>query len=187
MADQITDHVAAALARQKQQYIGKPKVEAWIEILVTPVQRLEDALYALIIERTIDTAIGDQLDVIGALVGQARDGRSDADYRRFIRATITSNKASGLIEDVITVSRLVLDLGDTGYVVERQGTAAMRLRVDAGAVSDAVAEILARFLRKTAGGGVRMLVEYSTVAPADSFYWDTTDWDDGLEWWSALE
>lgn len=171
----VTDHVARGLARLKEQFKAKPNIEAWLTVLLTPVQRLEDALYQLLTERGIDNAIGAQLDALGKIVGQVRDGRTDEVYRRFIRARISVNKSNGLIEDVLTVTRLVLDDADADLLLSRTGPATLLLQILNVTIELEVAELLVGyFLRDTVAAGVQLILETSGgAAQADLLILDS--------------
>ena len=71
------------------------------------VQEIEDALRELLYGFDIDQSIGDQLDVIGSIVGQDRLGKSDDDYRIDIKIKIGINTSEGDIEKIITIWRLL--------------------------------------------------------------------------------
>ena len=143
---------------------------AFLSTLLAPFQDVENALYALLVERQIGTAAGDNLEIIGNLVGQARNGvTDDEDYRRYIRARIATNRSSGLIEQLLNVARLVLD--DTGatITVKNSGVAAVRMRVAGNPVTPTVADIAISFLRLAKAAGVRLVFDSSTAQPENTF------------------
>lgn len=104
-----TTHAEDAIARLIEQYKGKPRIEAFIQALADRVQDLEDTLYDIFFESAIANATGTQLDDIGDIVGQQRQGMLDAEYRTFVRARIKANRSSGRIEELIEILRLILD------------------------------------------------------------------------------
>lgn len=183
----ITDHVAQAIDRLPQQFKQKVNIEALLTALVTPVQTLENALYALLTERDVNSAIGQQLDDIGAIVGEARQGRLDDDYRRFVRARISTNKSKGTAADVLTVARLIIDDEDATLHLQWSGTASVVLAIEDVVSDPDVMDILISFLRNVVAAGVRIIVEYATVVEASMFFWDTTSWDGGLKWSDAVD
>lgn len=152
-----------------------------LRALVGPGQTVEDALQQLYSERRVDTAIGEQLDVLGRLVGQARNGMVDADYRRLIRARISVNRSKGTISDIITVSDLVVNDVLVTHQIDNQGIAALVIRLTGAPVTAAIAALLIPMLRDTVSAGVRILVEYSPNAFNTWFQWDTAGrgWDQG--------
>ncbi len=171
------DHTAIALARLPQQFRDKTNIEALIRALVGPATAIETALLALLAERSVTVAVGDQLTVLGDIVGQGRAGLDDDDYRRYIRARIATNKSNGLVSDLIKVARLVLDDDDAVLVVDQQGVAAVVVRVLEAVLDVAVRDILITFMRQTKSAGVRMLVETLTELEAASFAFDHYAWN----------
>lgn len=164
----ITDHADRAVARLAEQY-QKPKIQAFLRALIHPVQALENVAWQVYTERSVDNAVGAQLDILGRIVGQPRDGYADADYRRFIRARITVNRSDGVVEDLLLITRLIVDDEDAVVVAEPQYPGAIVIRVEGAAVSEAVADVCLVFLQEAASAGVRVMFEYSTVDPSLAF------------------
>lgn len=109
-------HVAEALGNYIQKFKGKPRLMALTTAYIEQIQDLEDAFYQLITDRTIETAVGAQLDGIGSIVGEAREGREDEDYRLAIRVRILLNLTNGTIEQVIEILSLATG-GKTIHVI----------------------------------------------------------------------
>src|SRR5262249_42034837 len=68
--------VIAALDRLCQYAKDKPNIAALLSALVAPAQDVEDAFQDLLTKRGIETGEGVQLDVVGKIVGQKRNGLS---------------------------------------------------------------------------------------------------------------
>lgn len=134
-----------------------------------PIQQLENTWMALLTERRIDNAVGAQLDLLGKMVGQKREGRDDDIYRRFIRARIATNNSDGLVEDEIKVTKLVLDDESVYVHVRPVGTATIAVTLEDGVIDYAIAEIVYEFAQAAAGAGVRVLVEYWPDVEANLF------------------
>lgn len=164
------DHVASALARLPQQFRDKPKIVALVTALANSKQSLEDALIDLLLLRYIDTATGTQLDVIGRVVGQPRLLLGDDDYRRYIRARVATNRSTGVGARIIRIARLILNDATLRVVLDNQGIAAYVVRIMDGDVEADLADILISFLRDGTVGGVRIILETSTVDPNATFY-----------------
>lgn len=156
-------------------------IEKLVATLATPFQSLENALQQLLTERSVDTAVGAQLDVIGKLVGQPRNGLVDADYRRYVRARVATNRSTGVVDDLINITELIVYDDDAYIKVESQSIATVVLRVEDLAITTGVANILIDFLNDAVSAGVRVILEYSDQAPATWFKWDTAGrgWDNG--------
>jgi hypothetical protein len=147
-------------------------IEKLLAVIISPAQDIEDALQQLKTERWVDTAVGDQLDIIGRIVGQPREGRVDDDYRRFIRARIATNNSDGTFEDLITVAFLVIYDENAQFIVTNEGTATVRLHVYGVVTDPDLAEVLYSFARSAASAGVRIVVEWGESALEDLFQLD---------------
>lgn len=181
-------HVTEALERLPEQFKDKPNLIAFLSALVAPVQDIEDAMQQLLLERDIETAVGVQLDMLGAIVGQARGGLADADYRRYVRARVRANRSRGIVEDILQVARLVLaDEVDVTLALRTWGIASYNLTVGGVTISDEVAAILLAFLKDATSAGVRPILNYSSTDPASDLIFDSTVsaqfWDAGT--WSS--
>ena len=107
MATKINDHIQQALDRLLEQYRNKPRIEGLISCFTEQIQDLEDVIFALPEDLTIETAIGVQLDLIGTIVQQDRLGFSDTIYRALLRAKIGENISTSTPENVINVTALL--------------------------------------------------------------------------------
>lgn len=163
----ITDHLARGLGRLLLQYRDKLKLQQLLAVCIEQVQEIEDALWQLWEERKLDTAAGAQLDTLGAIVGQAREGVDDDTYRLRIRARIRLNRSSGTAEDVYGVMRLLVPEGATLELLN-QPPAGFVLRVnDQGVPAATLVPFLVDFLEQASAGGVRGILEYMTVSDGE--------------------
>lgn len=106
---QITTHAALALARLAQQYKGRPLISGLLNCFAPQVQQIEDLLFEILLGFRLDTpAVGEQLDVIGRVVGQDRESANDAEYKLRISARIRANLSTGSPEDLYRVFRILL-------------------------------------------------------------------------------
>lgn len=185
--DKIASHSAEALKRLPEVLKNKPQLAAWITALCQPAQTIEDVLYQLLVERTVDAGSGAQLDTLGKIVGQPRDGLNDTDYRRYIRARIATNKSSGLTNELLHIARLIVNDSDANIRWDPSYPTAGTITVSSIPFDATLASILVKFLRAAAASGVRILLEWTELDTEDLFFWDTTSWDDGLAWSSSIE
>jgi hypothetical protein len=100
LAATITSHTEDALGRLLHQYRGAPLVTALLTGLLSGVQPLENAIYALDAGRQIANASGAQLDGLGELVGRKRGELGDPEYLLFLYGTITQNTSDSTIPRV---------------------------------------------------------------------------------------
>lgn len=141
--------------------------------LVQPAQLLEYAFHQLLTERTIDTAEGAQLTAIGDIVGQNRDGRSDEDFRRYCRARIKAHRSNGTIEEILAVTRLVLNDDDATLLLDNQGYAAYVIKFPDDVMDPVVMNIIESFLHLASSAGIRPIIEYGITDPATWFHFDS--------------
>ena len=69
---QIEEYLQVARSRYTEQFKGKPIFEKYIRLLLSGYEELQAAARQLQQERSIDTAVGAQLDNIGEIVGRPR-------------------------------------------------------------------------------------------------------------------
>jgi hypothetical protein len=160
--------------------MAENNIKKLLRELVTPIQVLEQTLQSLLTDRSVTTAEGEQLDVIGRVVGQERGGMVDDDYRRIIRARISVNRSKGTVADVIGVADLVVYDDDATYYIHTTSNASFIIEVEGVIVDEDTAEILRGMLVDTVAAGVRFeLITYRS-APAGIFRFDSgPGWDQG--------
>lgn len=169
--DHITTHAEDALDRLAEQYRGKPKIKSLLDSLCEQVQSTEDALWQLLTETTVDTAVGDALDVLGKIVGERRDGAADADYRIRVRARIRANLSNGTVEDVLAVLRALLGSSAGAATISwvDRYPAMFEARISGVAIPAGQVMIYVRFIRDSKAGGVGAHFGWQTVPDAQAF------------------
>lgn len=103
--DRIPNHTSAALSRLLEQYKGKPRAEGLLACATDGLQNVEDALFSLFAGLALATATGAALDGLGRLVGFARSGLSDDQYRAVLIGVIAENYTDGTIPATETILR----------------------------------------------------------------------------------
>lgn len=169
----IEDHADRAAARLLEQLRDKPRINSLVRLLAEQVQALEDALHQLYTDRTLETAVGAQLDVLGALVGQARQSYTDEEYRTHIRARIRLNLSSGTIPDLIAIFRTLVPAPGTLELFEHF-PAGLHLRIRGIAFTPAFARMLVKFLRLGKAAGVHAVLEWQEASDAATFTFNGT-------------
>lgn len=163
------DHVAIALGRLPQQFKDATKLQAFISAFMSESQALENAMQDLLTQRTLDNAVGAQLDVIGKIVGQARGGLSDTDYRRYCRARIAANRSNGVPEDLIKVAEAAIADVAAKIILNNSGVASLIVRVASAAADDATANAIFDLLEIAVSAGVRFVLETQYTADSDTW------------------
>lgn len=104
----IQDHIDLALDRLLEQYKGAENVNAIISVLAERAQAIEDAINDIDSGRRLDGAYGAQLDGIGELVGQPRNGAEDSLYRLFLIGAIAKNNSNGTLRTLTGIAQTLL-------------------------------------------------------------------------------
>ena len=89
------DVTERGLSRLISQWKDKVVVQGITKALLDNIQVIEDQNQQVLTERGIYEAVGVQLDVIGLLVGEARQGKDDTEYRAAILNRIAINSSNG--------------------------------------------------------------------------------------------
>lgn len=109
MIEKITNYADIAIDRLIHQYKNKPKLEAILKAFASEIQELENTYFDLLEKRSFDTAIGYQLDRIGVILGETRQGLNDDEYRIRLKAKVFKNTSFGEPERIITLFKLLVN------------------------------------------------------------------------------
>jgi hypothetical protein len=101
------EHVETGLALLTEQFKDAATVRAILTALLNRVQELEDETWDLLWGWVLGYAEGQQLDDLGAIVGQLREGRNDDDYRDAIVIRTRVNRSKGRASDMTDVLALL--------------------------------------------------------------------------------
>jgi len=96
-------HVTEGVGHLIDFFRRGPRNRAGLSALLQDVQELEDQIWAVHGAFDVDSAVGQQLDFLGGIVGEVRGGRSDGDYRAAIRVRILVNASDGKPEQLIAI------------------------------------------------------------------------------------
>jgi hypothetical protein len=99
--------VFEGVAHLLEQYKGSETLKKLLTIYLEEIQELEDTNFQVVLSRFLANAEDIQLDVLGALVGELRQGKNDAAFRIWIAARIRLNRSFGRPDDVIECLLLV--------------------------------------------------------------------------------
>jgi len=152
-----TSQVAAGLARLIEQFKRKPKIQSLLRGWLQQVQSLEEALFELYGNRSLDTAIGEQLDGIGEIVGEQRLGRDDETYRLLLRARIASNRSAGTVQELVDI--LALLLPGTSVQIAEQFPASIVVEIQ-DAIDENLGSEVAILVRRAKAAGVKYLLHW---------------------------
>lgn len=101
------DVLTSGMGKLLYQWKDSPNLQALMRALLLQLKDVETTFYQLLNQRGIYTAFGAQLDVLGKLVGETRNGRDDETFRQAILGGISVNRASGTINDVKYTAKII--------------------------------------------------------------------------------
>jgi hypothetical protein len=147
----VLDHVETAVGRLTDVY-RKPLISALLSAAIREVQKLEDTYWDLYTKRSPATGEGNVLDLLGRIVGQLREGRSDDEYRIWIAARILVNQSSGTRPQLIAIVRKLVGAG-VDMRFEDEYPAAFTIHIEEPIVGADGVEI-AKMVKLARAGGV---------------------------------
>lgn len=114
-----------------EQYKDATNLNILLEILSTPFDDLKVVFSDLKNILNLESAQGAQLDLIGDIVREKRNGRSDSDYIIGIRFKIFKNTSRGFVDDVVKALKFITsaskviysDNPPASYTIYTNGTA----------------------------------------------------------------
>lgn len=138
--------------------------------------RYRDVCFAIRSSLDFDSASGEQLDKVGAVVGLSREGFTDDRYRVFldiqILLLISSSRDdanwTGTVQNIVTICRKFI--GTTGLPVRLTNNPPYSYEVDVPGLVLSEASLLARFLTTATYAGV---LGQLVILVADNGLWDS--------------
>lgn len=162
----ITDHAPQAVSQLPTQR-RRPRFEAFVRLLATRIQALEDVFWSILGGRMLDSAVGAQLDVLGAIVGVRRGGLDDDAFRLLVRVRIRLNRSAGTGDDVLEVFRLLLGDASNTLTLREYPPASFELHVGGQLPVDHARAL--EILRDARAVGVSGVLVWSAHPDADTF------------------
>ena len=126
----FVDQTPQGIERLITQWKDKPNVVGLLTSYLESVQGIQDTYQQLNDERGLETAVGVQLDVLGVVVGEARLGRNDDDYRTGIKTRIAINTSDGTEPKLTEALKLLT--GVDSFSVRDSYPAAVRIVFELG-------------------------------------------------------
>lgn len=119
----MIDYEALAKSRLTSVFQGKTAIEAVVCALPSQLTLLEDVADQVKNGRSIETAIGVQLDKIGASIGELRLGRTDDEYRQALKFRVFLNVSKGRPSDVMYATKYITNGVNIQYIESFPATA----------------------------------------------------------------
>ncbi len=167
MFEKITNHAALAAARFTEKLKNAPRALAILEAASMRTQSLENVLFSLFEDRTVDSAEGSHLDAIGAIVNQPRLDADDDLYRLRIKARIRTNRSRGTTNDILGVFRALFP--EATLEIKQEPPASLTVKVLDLVLDDDPRDLALAFLREAVAAGVGASL-LSSKAPKDETF-----------------
>jgi len=175
----IVDHATNGLARLLAQYTDAVRLRGIVDIALdgettiagatgpSGVQAVEDLAYQFLALRSIYTATGVNLDIVGRIVGLERNAYSASDdiYRLLLLVKIAVNRSESTWDEI---NAMIVRLGLTLLSSLEYWPATMRTEV-ADMPADPAGDAIWDLLQDAGAAGVRWDFVWSTRAATDIF------------------
>jgi len=148
------------------QLRDKPRFATLMGILARPFQELEDVFWDVYEKTQLPNAQGVQLDMIGRLVLEPRDGLNDSDYRSIIRIKLLVLLSHGTGPELVAIMNKFLLTSNFDY--DELYPATITITIYDAVSADRLAR-MKRLLRRAKSGGVRLNVIYAYAAIGTPF------------------
>lgn len=187
---EIASHCDVAVDKLLQQFKKKPKIEDYICILADKVQEIEQVCADTLAFRSLDTAVGVQLDKLGQNLVILRNGYDDDKYRRFLKAKALRIGSLGRADQLIAILEALdngFDDAAISFTPSPPAGCIMHCRVPAGHQLDG--EAYAKLLKPAAPATVQLILEFEE-ADVTLFQWATSTDDpapDGGSEWGEVD
>lgn len=173
-----SDHVSDALSLLLSQFNDSTQMRAFLAAQMAPTQDVEDALAVLYTAFDVQTAVGAQLDVLGAIVGEQRNARVDSEFRAYVLGRIAANASDGSRSAIYKVVRLLLGTTNNALKIVTLPPAYYRLEItgglakfpwDASVPAQTVAKAITTLVTDATSVGVGFGVLYQAADDAHTF------------------
>lgn len=153
LATLITTHVNDAIARLLYQYKDSDRLKYILTAFSEQIQELEQAIFDLDAGRQIYNAEGEQLDLLGEIVGIERNGLEDDQYRLFILGKIGENFTDASIGRTAAVYAVLLG---SDIVQEQDLYPAGAGYAAGGTLDDSLVSIVWMMVQRSLGAAIRL-------------------------------
>lgn len=184
--------VAQGLAWLTSAYVAQPNVRAMLAVYLAPFQEIQTALFEVYVGRMLANAtlydlpeMNAVLDVLGNIVGVARQGLSDEEYAILIRVCALCNRSSGTMADWSTIVGILQSSGaSSGILTWEQGIRAFELGLWDIQIPPS---ILAGMLSRARPSGITGFLSYSTWPDGNDVGWSSlSDSSAGEAGWGSV-
>ena len=100
------------------QYEDSINLNNLLQVFLEEIQKFEIIVHTLYLNRTLNLSIGVQLDYVGGIVGQLRNGISDELYRVRIKAKIAENNSEGTRAEILSMAKILFP--DSSFLISEK-------------------------------------------------------------------
>lgn len=168
----VVDHYATAINRLAEFIRQQPNFLQLLGAPIKQVQDLETAFQQLLTLRALPNATGGQLDVIGAILTQPRNGQTDNLYRKYLQARILLNRSSGTIEQILEIFGLITS--SAAVQIKEFQPAAFELHLYGAAITPPEVALYTTILNQARSAAVGAQFHWTEYTPATTFTLDGT-------------
>ena len=179
----ITDHTTQAKARQVEFFKSKTNFDKLIALFVDRLQLLEAVIVDFRDKRHIDGAEGVQIDGLGLVFQELRNGLGDEPYRAAVRSSYTKKAKSGEPETLIQAYAAYTDATRVKYTRLRPCTVILQAEVTDPTALETTH--INGAMQKIRAGGIDLDCTISKDSGAFSFI-SASDLPDPLLGWSSI-
>jgi hypothetical protein len=152
----ITLHRNKMASRTIEYWKTKDVFCALRDIVGDEIQEIENRQWDVLASKDIDRAFGQSIDLIGRIVGEARDGRADPGFRVRVKAREVINRSQGRTNDVLTMLRL---LDPATFTITDTPPAAFVVTMSAAPSGAATSTEMASLVGECRAAGIGAFVE----------------------------
>lgn len=171
----IPNHVERALSLLIEEFKRSTRLNDMVQVMVEQSQEIENIGNDLLTARRLDQAGGAQLDGIGEIVGEDRQGKTDEEYRAAIKFRIFINTSNAEAETLIRALKFITNASRVRYWEITEAT--VQMYTNGSFIPN---NNIAIFMESVAAGGVN--IEYiSSSLDTIPFVFALDDFSDNLE------
>jgi len=168
------NHVVEAADLFITFFKSKLRIGGMLASYMEQVQDLENAFWEIFSETDVDTSAGVQLDGLGTIVDEARQGRTDVEYVLALKTRIAINNGNALPEDILETFYMFSE-GRTFELKEISPAFFIIRMLDALTLLDPTPTQFNNMLQSIRGGGIKAQFHYTEVDDDATFEYASGD------------
>jgi len=154
-----SNHAEEAISFLPTQFQNADNLQKIIEVAMEQVQELENVFADMYFLTMLEQAEGNQLDMLGAIAGEPRNGTSDDIYRILVKSRIIANRSSGCADTLLDLVKVQSD----GAMVDCYELPGIIYIYVTNTIP--IPDIFLATVKRVAAAGVNVVVSYSENLP----------------------